>query len=403
MPEYQYIARESSGREVSGVLTAGNEDDALQQLGDRLLFPMQLGLAKQAKQREKLVGKRVSARYLVVFYSQLADLLHAGVPLLRALEILQGQMSQPTLSAVLTAVLTDVADGKPLADSLKRHPRVFSELAVSMIHAGEQGGFLDEVLKRIATFTEHQENMKSRVMGALAYPLFLMGASIAVVAALMVFLVPRFAPIFDRLKARGELPAATTILLGISSSLTNYGIVILIILIGIVVAIGKAAQSEKGRLLLDQWKLKSIGLGPILRSLAISRFCRILGTLLRNGVPILQSLKIAKDATGNLVLSQAIEAASENVQSGKSLAKPLASSGQFSRDIVEMIAVGEEANNLEQVLLNISENMEQRTYSKLELFVRLLEPVLLLCMAVMILFIMIALLLPVFSSSNALG
>lgn len=402
MPEYLYVARESSGREVSGILTAGNEDDALGQLGERLLFPTKLELAQGAKQRERLAGKRVPTRYLATFYNQLADLLHAGVPLLRSLEILQGQASQGTLSTVLSDVLRNVADGTPLADALRKHPRVFSELAISMIHAGEQGGFLDDVLKRIAVFTEHQESMKNRVFGALAYPLFLMGASLIVVVGLTVFLVPRFQRIFDRLEARGELPGATRVLLGISNSLQNYGIWIALAAALLFVMLANGLKSERGKTLLDDWKLKSPGLGPILRSLAVSRFCRILGTLLKNGVPILQSLKIAKDATGNRILSQAIASASENIQSGKSLAQPLSASGQFSRDVVEMISVGEEANNLEEVLMNISDNMEQRTYAKLELFVRLLEPIMLLCMAVAILFIMIALLLPVFKSSGAL-
>jgi len=402
MPEYQYIARESSGREVSGILTAGNEDDALSQLGEKLLFPTRIELAQGARQREKLVGKRVPNRYLVVFYSQLADLLHAGVPLLRSLEILQGQVSQVTLSAVLSDVLKDVSDGTPLADALRRHPRVFSELAVSMIHAGEQGGFMEDVLKRIAGFTEHQEAMKNRVTGALAYPLFLMAAAVLVVVALTVFLVPRFQRIFDRLEARGELPSATKILLGISYSIQNYGLWILAGLVLLTILAMNWLKSEAGQLFLDRWKLKAVGIGPILKSLAVSRFCRILGTLLKNGVPILQSLKIAKDATGNRILSESISAAAENIQSGKSLAQPLAASGQFSRDVVEMISVGEEANNLEVVLLNISDNMEQRTYAKLDLFVKLLEPVMLLCMAVVILFIMIALMLPVFKSSGAL-
>ena len=402
MPDYQYIARESSGREVSGILTAGNEDDALGQLSERLLFPTKIELAQGAKQREKLVGKRVANRYLVVFYSQLADLLHAGVPLLRSLEILQGQISQVTLSAVLNDVLRDVADGTPLADALRRHPRVFSDLAVSMIHAGEQGGFMEDVLKRIAGFTEHQESMKNRVTGALAYPLFLMGAAMLVVIGLTVFLVPRFQRIFDRLEARGELPGATKILMGASYAMQNYGLWIAAAVVVAIFAVMNSLKSEAGRLFLDRWKLKVFGLGPILKSLAVSRFCRILGTLLKNGVPILQSLKIAKDATGNRILSESISAAAENIQSGKSLAQPLAASGQFSRDVVEMIAVGEEANNLEEVLLNISNTLEQRTYAKLELFVRLLEPVMLLCMAVVILFIMIALLLPVFKSSGAL-
>jgi general secretion pathway protein F/type IV pilus assembly protein PilC len=162
-------------------------------------------------------------------------------------------------------------------------------------------------------------------------------------------------------------------------------------------------RSEAGLLAIDTWRLKLKGVGPVVRNLAISRFCRMLGTLLKNGVPILQSLRIAKDATGNRVLGQAISAAADNVSSGKSLARPLAASGHFPREVVEMIAVGEEANNLEQVLINVADNMEQRTMRDLDLAVRMIEPLMLLVMGAIITFIMLALLMPVFQGSDALG
>jgi general secretion pathway protein F len=325
------------------------------------------------------------------------------VPLLRSLEILEQQSSQPTMKAVLQEVKAEVAEGSRLADAMRRHPRVFNELAVSMIRAGEEGGFLEEVLKRIAVFTEHQEDLKGRVTGAMAYPVFLLVACILVVTGLLIFLVPRFAPIFERLEARGELPLPTVILLGLSAFLKSFGVWLGI---GLVVGIfwfSNFLRTERGRRFYDLWRIKMKGIGPIIRSLAVARFCRILGTLLRNGVPILQSLRIAKDATGNVILSEAIGAAAENISAGKSLARPLASSGQFSREVVEMITVGEEANNLEQVLINIADNMEARTYRELDLFVRLLEPLMLLLMAVLILFVMIALLLPVFQSAGKMG
>lgn len=403
MPDFQYIAREMSGREVTGLLTAGSEQEVVTSLAGKSLFPTRIALADTEQKQQRAVGKKVRSRHLAVVFSQLADLLHSGVPLLRSLEILEQQSSIATVAAVLQDVRQQVAEGSRLADAMRRHPRVFNDLALSMVRAGEEGGFLEDALKRISVFTAHQEDLKNRVVGAMAYPLFLLGACLLIVAGMLIFLVPQFMPIFERLDERGELPAATIALLAVSRFLQNYGLWLVAGLIAGGVSFARYVSTDAGRMVVDVWRLKAKGLGPIVRSLAISRFCRILGTLLKNGVPILHSLRIAKDATGNKVLTEAIAAAAENISAGKSLARPLAASGHFPREVVEMISVGEEANNLEQVLINIADNMEQRTYRELELFVRLLEPMMLLLMGVLILFVMIALLLPVFQSAGALS
>jgi general secretion pathway protein F len=224
-----------------------------------------------------------------------------------------------------------------------------------------------------------------------------------VVCGLIMFMVPQFAPIFERLQEKGELPYATQLLMVVSTGLQKYWFWTLFPVAGAVWWWRKYTESEAGRIVLDRVRLNIPGAGAIFRSLAISRFCRILGTLLKNGVPILPSLRIAKDATGNRILSAAIGAAADNISAGKSLAKPLSTCGQFPVEVVEMISVGEEANNLEQVLLDIADGMERRTYRRLELFVRLLEPLLLLVLAVMVLFLVIALLMPVFQSAGALS
>jgi general secretion pathway protein F/type IV pilus assembly protein PilC len=278
---------------------------------------------------------------------------------------------------------------------------VFGELSVSMVRAGEEGGFLEDVLKRIATFTEHQQELKSRVVSAMVYPVFLLTMGSIIVVLILVFFVPKFEPIFSRMKERDGLPWATELLMSMSGNMQTYGIVAVALLIGGCYALAKAIETETGRRRFDLLRIRAIGFGPIIRSLAIARFCRILGTLLHNGVPILQSLRIAKDATGNVVLTDAIAAAAESVSAGKSLAQPLAASHQFPVEIVEMISVGEEANNLEQVLINVADTMEQRTNRRLDMFVRLLEPLLLLIMAGIILFVMIALLVPILQSSSA--
>ena len=391
-----------SGQEVRGLLTAGTETEVVSTLSSRQLFPLRIELAESARSDERLRGRRVRARDLATFYAQLSDLLRSGVPLLRSLELLQRQTRNKVLKVVLQEVRDDVAEGTRLAEALRQHGNVFPELAVSMVRAGEEGSFLEDVLRRIADFTEHQEDLKGRVIGATVYPLFLSVVGSVVLTVMMVWFVPKFEPVFQRLEARGELPWATTAVVAISDTLGNYGLFVALAAAG---GIGLAMQycrTDEGRLILDRVKLEAPGAGRIYRSLAIARFCRILGTLLNNGVPILNSLRIAKDATGNRILSNAIHTASDFIAAGKSLAEPLRSSGEFPEETVEIIAVAEEANNLEKVLVDIAESMERRTYRYLELFVRLLEPVMLLIMATLILFVMLGLLLPVLQSSSVL-
>lgn len=400
MPEFQYVARALSGQEVKGLLTAGSETEVVSTLATRDLFPVKVELAESAKSQLRFRGRRVKARDLAAFFAQLSDLLRSGVPLLRSLELLQRQSRNQALKLVLQEVRDDVADGTRLAEAMRQHSNVFNDLAVSMVRAGEEGSFLEDVLRRIADFTEHQEDLKGRVIGAVAYPAFLAVVGGIVLTIMMVWFVPKFEPVFQRLEAVGELPWITTAVVAVSDTLGHYGIFVALAAGAGFAAAYVYADSEEGRETFDRIRLGIPGAGRIYRSLAIARFCRILGTLLKNGVPILQSLRIAKDATGNKVLSEAIGTAGENISAGKSLADPLRVSGQFPEETVEMIAVAEEANNLEQVLVDVADGMERRTYRYLELFVRLLEPAMLLVMAMLVLFVMLGLLLPVLQSSS---
>lgn len=401
MPDFEYTARNASGAAVSGLIDATSPQDALAQLSARQIYPLKIDLAETAKTQQKQVSRRVPAKHLANFYSQLADLLKSGVPLLRSLELLEGQTRQPALKAVLSDVRASVADGSRLYDSMRVHPKAFSELVCSMIRAGEEGGFLEDVLKRIATITEHQEEMKSSVIGALVYPMFLVVVGTTVVSVLIVFFVPKFAGTFERMEERGELPWATTALMGISEAVQHYWIYGLIGMAGGIFGLSQWLQTPDGQAFWSRFQLRAPGLGRVVRSLAIARFCRVLGTLMQNGVPLLQSLKIAKDATGNRVLANAIDKATENITAGKSLARPLGASGEFPIEVVEMVAVAEEANNLENVLIGISDNLERRSDRELQMMVRLLEPVLLLLMAVVVLFVFVALLVPILQSSGA--
>jgi general secretion pathway protein F len=399
MPDFTYEALAATGQRTSGTLTAGSEREAAAQLDARGLFPVHVRAAATAN--ASVFHKRVKSRHLTAVFSQLADLLHSGVPLLRALELLERQTTHPSLKEVLRDVRTRVADGTSLADSLARHPNAFNELTVSMVRAGQEGGFLEDVLKRVAVFTEHQEDLKSKVIGAVAYPVFLAVVGFIVLNILVIFFVPRFEPIFKKLAEKGELPALTEGLMTFSHFLQANGVWLLIAGIVAFWFFRRWARTDAGRHATDAWRLRLPGAGTIYRNLALSRFARILGTLLHNGIPILQSLRIAKDSTGNRVLAEAVERSAENVTAGEKLAAPLAANPHFPRDLVEMVAVAEEANTLETVLIQIADSLEKRTSRQLELFVRLLEPVMLLVMALATLVVVAGLLLPVFKMGSA--
>jgi general secretion pathway protein F/type IV pilus assembly protein PilC len=400
--EFTYEALASTGQRSWGNLTAGSEREAMAVLDAKGLFPVRITPAKQRATGGGIRfggGGRVRSRYVAAFYSQLADLLQSGVPLLRSLDILERQTSQPALASVIREVRAKVADGTGLSEAMARYPNAFNELAVSMVRAGQEGGFLEDVLRRIADFTEHQEDLKSKVIGALAYPVFLAVVGFIVLNILVIFFVPRFEPIFAKLEEKGELPWLTTALVSTSHLLQgNWWW-----LIGVVALVfwlyRRWVKTPTGRLRVDHWRLRAPMVGKIYLSFALSRFTRILGTMLHNGIPILQALKIAKDSTGNRVLTEAISQSAEHVTAGDSLAKPLAACGYLPRDVVEMVAVGEESNNLETVLINISDALDKRTSRQLELFVRLLEPIMLLVMAGVTLLVVAALLVPVFKMS----
>jgi general secretion pathway protein F/type IV pilus assembly protein PilC len=400
MPDFAYVARDNTGRKVSGTISAASRRDVVSSLGKQSLFPLEVKTAEAGTVVRVKRGKRIKAQLMATVYAQLADLLRSGVPLLRSLEVLKNQSSNAALGDVLSEVHAAVEDGANLADAMQVHPRAFSEMAVSMVRAGGEGGFLEDALARVAQFTEQQQDLKNRTSGALAYPAFLAIVGVSVVTVLIIFFVPKFEELFKRLEEKGELPGITTALLAVSHSAAKWAwVVILGGGVAFMWARNKLA-TEAGRVWSDRMKLKIPGVGGIFQSLAVARFCRVLGTLLHNGVPILRSLEISSSAAGNRVLSAAITEAAENISAGQSLAKPLAASGYFPGEVVEMIAVAEEANSLESVLTTISDSLERRTFRRLDLMVRLLEPLMLLLLAGVVLVVVIALLLPVMKMST---
>ena len=404
MTMFSYVARDIKGNRVSGNIEAGNQRDATAQLSVKSLFPIEVKLHDTQSTFAAMTKRtrRVKGQTMATFYSQLASLLRSGVPMIRAITVLSQQTGEPTLSEVLVEIRGRVEDGEPLGQAMSRYPRVFSDMAVNMTRAGAEGGFLEDALDRVGTFTELQEDLKGRTISALAYPVFLFGVGSIVITILLVFFVPKFDVLFDRLREKDQMPWITDALLKFSRFLQGYGWIALLAIIVAFIFFRVRLQSEEGKDWADRVKLKIPVLGSILMNLAVARFCRVLGTLLSNGVPILKSLEISRTATGNRLLSRSISDASENIRAGDTLASPLRSSGHFPLTVVEMISVAEESNSLDSVLPAIADSLEKRTFRRLDLFVRLLEPVMLLVMALLVMMVVLALLVPVIRSSTAI-
>jgi type II secretory pathway component PulF len=400
MPDFAYIARTVTGQRVEGVLSAGTQREALLALSGKDLFPVQV---KASGGKVSQAGAlKVRPQAMSQFYVQMAALLRSGVPLLRSLEVLGRQSTNPTLKKIVDDLHARITEGDSLAEAMSRHPRAFNDLSRSIIRAGGEGGFLEEALERVAKFTDQQAELKGRVMGAMAYPIFLAVFGVTIVTVLVIFFVPKFEDLFARLRAKGELPVLTDWLLWVSDSIHAYGLLIAVVVAGLVLLIRNQLQTEQGKWWLDRVRLKIPQAGTIYQNLAVSRFCRVLGTLLAGGVPIVRSLKISSDSTGNRVLSAAINEAADNITAGESLATPLGASGHFPPNVVEMVAVAEQSNTLETVLTNIADSLEKETWRRLDLFVRLLEPVLLLVLASAVLVIVVALMLPMLKSAMAM-
>jgi type II secretory pathway component PulF len=402
MPLFQYTARTAAGQNVDGSLTAGSERELLRALAEKALFPLTFKAVSERAARP-MFRKKIKMQAVATNLSQLADLLQNGVPLLRSLEILAAQATQKDLADILTDIRDRVAEGESLDSAMDRHREVFGELTVSLVRAGSEGAFLEESLKRTADFLELQEELKWRVVGALTYPAVLAVAGFLAAVIIMVFIVPQFASLFERLEESGGLPAVTVALLWVSDTLGRYGLVILAAAVGGVWWFRRWARTEKGRFAVDRVKLKIPVLGPIVLDSAVSRFCRVLGTLLRNGVPLLRAMEISSDSAGNKLLSRAILASAENVQSGDTLSRPLAECGLVPKNAMAMIAVAEESNTLDTVLVSIADVLDRQIARKLDIMVRLLEPALLLVMGSVFLFMIVGLLLPVFDMTSQAG
>lgn len=394
MPTFEYTALDPAGARVTGALGGANESAVLAELETRRLTPIKV----REKRERSTLRRSVPARALAASYIQLGDLLVSGVPVMRSLALLSRQKSSPRLAAVYRSIGEAVSDGGDLAEAMAQHPDIFPRTHVAMISAGEKGGFLEQVFQRLGAFVQGQAELRGKLMGGLIYPAVLVVFGVAILSVIFGIFIPKFEPLFSRLD---ELPAITKFVLGVSKLISGYAWLAALLLIGLVIAFVTVRRSPAGAHRLAELVNRLPFVGPLTRDIAAARFCRMLGTMESNGVPLIQAMNIARDAAGHALLEEAIEKAIEAVRAGEALAPPLGASGMFSEDTIEMIAVGEAAGNVDQVLLNIAGAIERRVDNTFSVGVRLIEPLLLAVIAVVIATVAVSLILPMMQLSGS--
>lgn len=402
MSVFTYKALGKDGRESAGSLSADNRAAAIAQIMDRGLHPVQVeekgGNGKAAAARSDETGKegRVSQKSVEAFTRELANLLSGGVPLARALHLLRREASNPAARYVWGKIHDDVVDGKPLAEALARWPKAFSGVYIAMVRAGEAGGFLDLVLAQIAEFRTRETDLKGKVKAAMLYPVVLAGLTVCVLVFLLTYFIPKFSRIFEEFGS--NLPALTRAVIFASDIVKGYGLVIGVAIVVGIIVMRRAVDSEAGRRSFERAVLSVPVLGQVIAHFALVRFTRMLGTLLQAGVPLVASLRVAKEAIGNQTLADTVNHAIEEVQRGTALSKALATGGKlFPPSVIEMVAVAEETGRLDKELVRLSAAYEADLDRQLRMLVALAEPALLFCMAAVIGTVVVGMLLPVFN------
>lgn len=418
MPRFNYNAIELvTGRSRQGVLDAANRDIAATVLKSRGMTPTKLVAQSESSARHpaKPEGKRRHSRWnlrigrvlsrsaLAVFTRQLAMLVRAGMPLLRGLEVLGRQERNPAFRAVLEQMAAHIRSGGTFSESLRQHPRIFDHLYVNMVRAGESGGVLDVVLGRLAQFLEKSLQVRGRIKAAMTYPLIIVIVASVIVLGLMTFVVPRFEAIFAGTLKGQALPALTQFVLGVSKLLQNHAPGILLLAVVLFGFIQLIIRIPSGARMLDRTKLRLPLIGELLRKAAIARFTRTFGTLLASGVPILQALAITGDTSGNVHLTDAIRQVHDRVKAGDGVAGPLRATEVFPDMVASMIAVGEETGALPDMLNRIADTYDEEVDRSVDALTSLIEPLMIVLMALMVGTIVIALFLPIIRIVQSLG
>jgi len=399
MPVFTYAAIEPSGSRTTGKVSARNRAAALDEVAQKGLVPVSVDedrAGEPVARAARSTGGRVPQNAVETFSRELANLLAAGVPITRSLSILRRESSNPAARAQWSAIYDDVSGGMPLADAMARWPKSFPAVYVAMVHAGETGGFLDVVLMQIAEFRARERDLKGKFRNAMAYPMVLAVLAIGVLIFLMTFFIPRFSGIFA--SVGGNMPGLTRAIVAISKFMTDYGPGILVVLAVLVLVLRRVLKSPAGQLAAQQAMLRLPVIGKLAARFALVRFCRMLGTLLGAGVPLVASLRVAREAVGNRILADAVGQSIEQVQKGKGLARSLAGNSRlFPGSVIEMIAVAEESGRLDTELKRLATVNEEELDRQLRTAVALAEPILLFVMAAIVGTIVVGMLLPVFT------
>jgi type IV pilus assembly protein PilC len=424
MPRYTYVALDSRGQESTGLVDASSTNEAIGQLRQAGYFPTNVSEAgkagadgkaarhaprtprtEQAPRSKNLVlfqRKSVKPKTLMIFTRQLATLIDAGLPLLRGLNVLAKQERDSVLKSAINQVADSVQGGSTFSEGLAQHPRLFNDLYVNMVRAGELGGVLELVLTRLAEFQEKAQKVKNKVVAAMVYPIIVLLLAMGIMTFLLIFIVPKFETIFHDMLGDKPLPTITLFVIGISDFMQEHWAVLLGVIV-VMFAAGKVAtRTRAGRAIIDRAKLRAPLFGDLIRKTSISRFSRTLGTLVTSGVPILQALNITRETAGNTVIAQAISQVHDSVKEGESIVQPLAASGAFPPMVISMIDVGEETGQLPEMLLKIAEVYDDEVDNSVAALTSLLEPIMIVLLALIVGTIVIALFMPLVSIISGL-
>ncbi|MBI1870159.1 MAG: type II secretion system F family protein [Chlamydiae bacterium] len=420
MPKFNYVATNAEGKQLKGSLSADNTLNAINLLRGKGLYPLNvteasesvapesMSLAPQTQEKEgrpsflkKLFRGKIRPKALTLFTRQLAVLIDAGLPILKCLHLLTEQEKNKTFKDLIRSLADSVEGGSTFSESLGRHPKTFSKLYSSMVRAGEAGGILDEVLNRLAEFMEKSQRLKAKIKSAMIYPTLVLIFAFAIVTFLVTVIIPKFADIFLELDI--DLPTLTKIMIGISD-FTKRRWYLFILAFSLLITILKLVnRTQKGKFRLDQTKLHLPIFGEIIRKIAIARFSRTLGTLISSGVPILKALTIVRDTIGNEVVVKAVTLVHDSIREGESIVGPLRESRVFPPMVTGMIDVGEQTGNLAEMLVKIADTYDEEIDVTVQGLTSVLEPLLIVTLAVIVGFIVIAMFLPLIKLMQGLS
>jgi type IV pilus assembly protein PilC len=406
MATFAYVGRTRSGAVKKGELSAKTRDEAVDQLRKQSVVVTSLEEKKGGGfDLSKIsLGSGLTDKDLVVFTRQFGTMINAGLPLVQCLEILSTQSENKVLRETVGEVKTQVEAGSTFSDALRRHPKVFDDLYVNLVHAGEVGGLLDTILTRLAKYIEKAMKLKGQIKSAMIYPAAIMGVAVIVITVLMLFVIPIFAKMFLELSGgRVALPGPTQLVIDISNFFIAYWYIILGAIVGAVVGIKKYYGTVQGRMVIDKLLLKLPVVGDLIRKASVAKFTRTLGTLLASGVPLLDGMTICAKTSGNKVVEETLINARVSISGGKTIADPLAASGVFPKMVTHMIAVGESTGALDAMLGKIADFYEDEVDQAVASLTSLLEPMMMVFLGVVIGFIVIAMYLPIFKMASAIG